>query len=163
MASVHDVASYILHKQGSISTWKLQKLAYYSQAWHLVWNDGERLFDAQIQAWPNGPVVPALYRHHRKKYSVARWPEGSGARLTKAEKETVDAVLEGYGQLSGRQLVILTHNEAPWKNAREGLGPTESSTRKIKTEDMQSYYAWLDANFEAKSVEDIDWAALEAS
>jgi uncharacterized phage-associated protein len=32
MASVHDVASYILHKTGSISTWKLQKLAYYSQA-----------------------------------------------------------------------------------------------------------------------------------
>jgi uncharacterized phage-associated protein len=163
MASVHDVASYILHKQGSISTWKLQKLVYYSQAWNLAWNEGEPLFDAQIQAWPNGPVVPALYRLHRKKYSVSRWPEGSGARLTKAEKETIDSVLAGYGQLSGRQLVMLTHNEAPWKNAREGLDPTEPSTRKIKTEDMQSYYSWLDANFEAKPVEEIDWTSLEAS
>lgn len=162
MASVHDVASYILYKQGSISTWKLQKLAYYSQAWSLAWNE-KPLFDAQIQAWANGPVVPALYRLHRKQYSVSRWPEGSGAKLTKAEKETVDSVLAGYGQLSGRQLVILTHNESPWKNAREGLDPTEPSSRKIKLDDMQSYYAWLDANVEAQAVETIDWAALEAS
>lgn len=162
MASVHDVASYILHKQGSISTWKLQKLVYYSQAWNLAWNE-EPLFDAKIEAWANGPVVPELYRLHRKAYSVARWPEGSGARLTKAEKETIDSVLAGYGQLSGRQLSILTHNESPWKNAREGLDPTASSNRRIKPKDMQSYYTWLDANVEAQPVEKIDWAALEAS
>lgn len=125
MASVHDVASYILHKQGSISTWKLQKLAYYSQAWHLVWNDGEPLFDAQIQAWPNGPVVPALYRLHRKQYSVARWPEGSGARLTKAEKESVDSVLEGYGQLSGRQLVMSRITKIPHFRSRNFPTPCD--------------------------------------
>lgn len=163
MASVHDVASYILHKTGSISTWKLQKLAYYSQAWHLAWNEGQPLYEARIEAWPNGPVVRELYRLHRKQYSVARWPEGSGARLKDAEKETIDSVLAGYGQLSGRQLVVLTHNESPWKNAREGLDPTESSTRKIKVEDMQHYYSWLDANVEARPVEEIDWATLEAS
>ncbi|HEX3609257.1 MAG TPA: type II toxin-antitoxin system antitoxin SocA domain-containing protein [Solirubrobacterales bacterium] len=162
MASVHDVASYILYKQGSISTWKLQKLAYYSQAWHLAWNE-EPLFTAKIEAWANGPVVRELYRLHRTQYSVSRWREGSGARLTKAEKETVDAVLAGYGQLSGRQLSVLTHNESPWKNAREGLDPTTPSNRVIKHGDMQSYYAWLDANFDAKPVEEIDWAALDAS
>lgn len=162
MASAHDVASYILHKQGSISTWKLQKLAYYSQAWNLAWNE-EPLFDARIEAWANGPVVRELYRLHRKEYSVSRWPEGSGAKLTKVEKETIDFVLAGYGQLSGRQLSILTHNELPWKNAREGLDPTQSSNRRIKPEDMQSYYAWLDANVESTPVEKIDWAALEAS
>jgi uncharacterized phage-associated protein len=162
MASVHDVASYILHKQGSISTWKLQKLVYYSQAWNLAWNE-EPLFDARIEAWANGPVVRELYRLHRKEYSVSRWPEGSGAKLTKAEKETIDWVLAGYGQLSGRQLSILTHNESPWKNAREGLDPTTPSKRRIKTEDMQSYYAWLDANVEATPVEKIDWAALETA
>ncbi len=162
MASVHDVASYILRKQGSISTWKLQKLAYYSQAWNLAWNE-QALFDARIEAWANGPVVPELYRLHRKEYSVSRWPEGSGARLKDAEKETIDAVLAGYGQLSGRQLSILTHNESPWKDARKGLAPTEPSNRRIKPDDMQTYYTWLDANVEAQPVEAIDWAALEAS
>lgn len=162
MASVHDVAAYTLRKQGNISTWKLQKLVYYSQAWNLAWNE-KPLFDAQIQAWANGPVVPELYRLHRKQYSISRWPEGSGRRLSDPEKETVDSVLAGYGQLAGRQLSVLTHNELPWKNARQGLDPTEPSTRKIKIEDMQNYYAWLDANVDAKPVEEIDWAALEAA
>ncbi|WP_307850044.1 MULTISPECIES: type II toxin-antitoxin system antitoxin SocA domain-containing protein [unclassified Saccharopolyspora] len=38
---------------------KLQKLVYYSQAWHLVW-DERPLFDEPVQAWANGPVVPDL-------------------------------------------------------------------------------------------------------
>lgn len=160
MASVHDVASYILHKTGSISTWKLQKLAYYSQAWHLAW-DEEPLFDEPIQAWANGPVVPALYRVHRKQYSVSRWPEGSGARLTRSEKGTIDAILSSYGQLSGRQLSVLTHNEAPWKNARAGLAPTEPSKKQISTADMENFYKWLDANVESTEVDEIDWTALE--
>ncbi len=39
MATVFDVAAYILENTGSISTMKLQKLCYYSQAWSLVWDD----------------------------------------------------------------------------------------------------------------------------
>ena len=39
MASVFDVAAYILQKQGFLTTWKLQKLVYYGQAWSLVWDD----------------------------------------------------------------------------------------------------------------------------
>ena len=39
MASVSDVAAYILQQQGAMTTWKLQKLIYYSQAWSLVWDD----------------------------------------------------------------------------------------------------------------------------
>ena len=156
MASVHDVASYILHKTGSISTWKLQKLAYYSQAWHLVW-DEEPLFDAQIQAWANGPVVPELYKEHRGKYSISRWPKGSGARLTDSEKETIDAVLDGYAQMSGHQLSVLTHSEEPWLEARAGLRPTQRSIRLIKPEAMKHFYTWLDAQPEALPVAEIDW------
>ena len=58
--SVHDVAAYILKKQGEMSAMKLQKLVYYSQAWSLVW-DEKPLFRAQIEAWANGPVVRSLY------------------------------------------------------------------------------------------------------
>ena len=39
MASVLDVAEYILRKSGPMTAWKLQKLVYYSQAWSLVWDD----------------------------------------------------------------------------------------------------------------------------
>jgi uncharacterized phage-associated protein len=58
MASVHDLAAYIIRTQGSMSPWRLQKLVYYSQAWALVWED-KPLFRARIEAWPSGPVVPA--------------------------------------------------------------------------------------------------------
>ena len=44
MATVLDVARYILTRLGEkgslpVTTWKLQKLVYYSQAWSLVWDD----------------------------------------------------------------------------------------------------------------------------
>ena len=47
MASVFDVAAYILQQQGAMTTWKLQKLVYYSQGWSLVWDD-DALFIASI-------------------------------------------------------------------------------------------------------------------
>src|SRR5665213_2316970 len=61
LASVDDVAAAILKRTGAIDTFKLQKLVYYCQAWHLVW-DGVPLFKARIEAWANGPVVPKLYQ-----------------------------------------------------------------------------------------------------
>ena len=76
MASVHDVAAAILERTGPIDTFKLQKLAYYCQAWHLVW-DEEPLFKARIEAWANGPVVRALYDKHRGSYRVSDWRWGT--------------------------------------------------------------------------------------
>ena len=52
--SVMDVAAYILEQRGRLSTWKLQKLCYYSQAWSLVWDD-EPLF-----SYRGGPCLPFM-------------------------------------------------------------------------------------------------------
>lgn len=57
MATVFDVTKYILHKCGEMSVWKLQKLCYYSQAWHLAWT-GNPIFEEDFEAWANGPVCP---------------------------------------------------------------------------------------------------------
>lgn len=142
MASAHDVAAYILQKQGSMSTWKLQKLVYYSQAWHLVW-DEEPLFHEPIQAWANGPVVRALYNTHRGKFSVSRWREGSASNLTDAQRESIDAVLGFYGDKSGHWLSELTHHEAPWRDARRGLSGDERGTKRITHGAMADYYTAL--------------------
>jgi hypothetical protein len=37
MATVYDVAEFILRGQGEMTAMKLQKLVYYSQAWHIAW------------------------------------------------------------------------------------------------------------------------------
>src|SRR5450756_3169344 len=92
MARVDDVAAAILQRQGQMSTWKLQKLVYYCQAWHLVWEENP-LFDDPIQAWANGPVVRSLYDRHRGQFSVSSWRNGDASRLTPEESSTVDAVL----------------------------------------------------------------------
>src|SRR4051794_10817760 len=123
MVSVHDVAAYILRQRGEMPTMKLQKLAYYAQAWSLVWDD-EPLYPEEIQAWANGPVIPALYERHRGKFRVKEW-KGNPEALTSIQKETIDKVLEFYGDRSSQWLTDLTHNERPWVEARRGLPPGE--------------------------------------
>jgi uncharacterized phage-associated protein len=145
MVSAHDVANFILSHTGPMSTWKLQKLVYYSQAWHLAWEE-QPLFTERIQAWANGPVCPALYRMHRGAFTISSWPSGDPSKLDQAERETVEAVLESYGDLTGRQLSHLTHSEAPWRETRGDLPPTAPSNAEIPQELMQSFYAALDAS-----------------
>jgi uncharacterized phage-associated protein len=144
MPSVHDVASYILHKQGRMSTWKLQKLVYYSQAWSLVWDDGEPLFADTIQAWANGPVCPDLYKLHKREFAVDKpWPKGDWRILTASQKGTIDAVLKYYGKHTGHWLRELTHREDPWKRARKGLPTGASSQAVITLASMALYYSSL--------------------
>jgi uncharacterized phage-associated protein len=160
MASAHDVAKYILERQGSISTWKLQKLVYYTQAWHLVWAE-KPLFQDRIEAWANGPVVPALYSQHRGQFTVSKWRKGDVEKLTSREAKTIDRVLASYGSLSGHQLVYLTHNEGPWLEARAGVGPTERSRNQITPESMAAFYLAVAADDNALPIDELDWDDLD--
>ncbi len=143
MAKVLDVAAYILNKQGPMTAMKLQKLVYYSQAWTLVW-DEKPLYRNHIEAWANGPVIPALYKAHRGLFRVGRGTvRGNAARLIANEKETIDAVLRHYGGKSSHWLSELTHSERPWKSARKGLEPGERSNQEITQAAMAEYYGGL--------------------
>lgn len=142
MASVHDVAAYILKRLGPMTTWKLQKLVYYSQAWSLVW-DEKPLFNARIEAWANGPVVPELYRLHRGQFKVSSWPHGDPKRLGTTERETINAVLEFYGNRSSQWLSDLSHREDPWRDARGGLSPTDPGNSEITQGAIADYYGKL--------------------
>ena len=143
MPSVHDVAKYILRQKGEMDTWKLQKLVYYSQAWHLVWEDGEPLFDERIEAWANGPVVPELWREHRQAFKVSSWPKGKISGLSASQRESIDVVLRHYGKRTGWALRELSHREPPWREARNGIPPGASSKRRITTGAMAAYYGSL--------------------
>jgi uncharacterized phage-associated protein len=142
MTKVDDVAAAILERTGPIDTWKLQKLVYYCQAWHLVWED-EPLFNDQIEAWANGPVVRYLYNHHRGQYRVASWSRGNPSNLEPHELSTIDEVVGFYGKKSGHELSALTHREAPWRKARRGLEPGARSQRAITKESLAEYYGGL--------------------
>ncbi len=144
MANAHDVAAYILQRMGEMTTWKLQKLVYYAQAWHLAWT-GQTLFPERIEAWANGPVIRDLYREHRGEFRRHSWEVGDPARLSAEERANVDAVLHFYGDKSGQWLSDLTHAEEPWRHAREGLAPSERGNREIEPAVMAGYYGALAA------------------
>ena len=141
---VTDVAEYILRKQGEMTTWKLQKLCYYAQAWSLVWDD-EPLFESPIEAWANGPVVPELYQWHRGSFKVFLTPNGDPSKLSEDQQQTIDAVLKSYGDMASASLSGLTHQEAPWYEARrrEGLLPGERGNAEITLDSMAEYYGGL--------------------
>jgi len=147
-ANVFDVAQYILNKLGAITTWKLQKLCYYCQAWSLVWDD-EPMFQQKIEAWANGPVIPTLYEEHRGKFEVDDIG-GKPTHLTTCQKDTIDAVLKTYGDKTSAWLSALTHSEPPWRLARErdNLGPGERGNAEIHWDDMIEYYEGLCAEDE---------------
>ena len=141
---IDSVVQYILEKTGPVSAMKLQKLVYYCQAWSLVWDD-EKLFNDEIQAWANGPVVPSLYKKHKGQFKIDSWKDGDASTLTRKEKDTIKAVIKFYGEMNSQQLSDLTHNEKPWQNARAGLEPLDRGDRTIPLADMEEYYSSLPA------------------
>jgi len=145
MANVFDVAAYILERHGPMTAMKLQKLAYYAQAWSLVW-DEKPLFPERIEAWANGPVCPALYQWHRGQFKIAAPPQqGNPSVLTDTERETIDAVLDFYGDKPSQWLSDLSHSEAPWKDARGNLRPGARGDQEISHAAMAEYYGSLTA------------------
>ena len=144
---VNNVARYILERKGGhMSTMKLQKLVYYTQAWSLVW-DEKPLFDSRIEAWANGPIIPDLYDQHRGLFTatIDTFPEDS-EKLTEDEKETIDVVLGAYGHLNGQQLSDLSHSERPWREARKGVEDGASSTNEVSKEVMQEFYSAMQSS-----------------
>ena len=144
MANVRDVAQYILGKNGTMTTWKLEKIVYYCQAWSLVW-DEEPLFDDVIEAWANGPVVRTLYDIHSGQFQIGSIRGADPGGLTKDQRETIDAVLSTYGGKTSQWLRDLTHREAPWVEARrrEGLREGERGNAEITLDSMADYYGNL--------------------
>ena len=66
-------------------------------------------------------------------------------KLTKEQKESIDGVLDFYGEKSAQWLSDLTHLEAPWHQARAraGVSAGERCYEEITLADMHEYYSGL--------------------
>lgn len=144
MATVFDVAKYVLQQLGPLTTIKLQKEVYYCQAWSLAW-DGKPLFEEDFQAWANGPVCPELFQKHQGKFVVdeSLFEDIPDYPFLSDEIETMTEVLKYYGDKESHWLSELTHKEAPWREARAGVPMGEPSKNIITKESMQLYYGGL--------------------
>ena len=144
MPTVFDVAKYFLDTLGSMSTWKLQKLCYYAQAWTLAW-DSVELFPEEFQAWSNGPVCFDLFQKHKGMFMIdsAEFPYGDPSKITAPQKENIDIICRDYGDKDAYWLREQTHGEDPWKNARGNTPVGEPGQEIITKDSMGSYYGSL--------------------
>jgi uncharacterized phage-associated protein len=145
MASVRDAAQFILDLCGPMTAMKLQKLIYYSQVWSVVWED-DVLFPNPIEAWKNGPVVRDLWEATRGSFRVSRIPNAEPNKLTIPQIETVEKVLNFYGDKDAQWLSDLTHMEAPWKEAF-----ATAQNAEISLERVSEYYSTIDPNEQERS------------
>ena len=133
-----------------ITPLRMQKLVYYAYVWVLI-KKGIKLFKEKFQAWPNGPVLPSLYQALKIfknsgidmnfiDISNEEELDKLKASFSKEELEILDKVYEKFIKKSAFELVALTHNENPWKNARKGLSPTDSSVQEIQDKDIIETY-----------------------
>lgn len=146
--SYNDVANWFLVEgKGEISPKKLQKLVYYAYAWVLtLLNDSSeelntRLFeDAKFEAWVHGPVLRDLYAKYAS-YGFENIEEPKEQpEFVEDVQDILEQVWEVYGDYSADQLESMTHQEDPWKNARKGLLPLDSSSTLIDDRDIFKYY-----------------------
>lgn len=144
------LAEYITFKVGKLSHLKLQKLVYYSQAYHLAYF-GQPLIEDEFEAWVHGPVSRKIFNslkdfsllyddlvYIQSKGEVS--PDKKIAELTEDQIDLIDSIIEEFGTLSGQQLENLSHSEFPWIEARAGYGPAEKCSKVINIETMTAFY-----------------------
>ena len=139
----------------TISPLKLQKLLYYIQSWHIAKFEKETLFNTLPEAWVNGPVYREVYdvfkaSFFRNENIYTNLDEVTLSNSLQASKESlnlsvlqfelIDAVLVAYSKLSDERLVLMTHSEEPWTEARAGLSPIQRSDNKLSIETIYKYF-----------------------
>jgi len=144
--SIHSVADYFIRRAAPdagdpMTHLKLQKLAYYAQAWSLAL-EGQELFQDDFEAWVHGPVARSLY----DRFASFGWnpitPDTcTEMQLPEEVAAFLDEVWEVYGQYSAKRLEDLTHDEAPWVDARGDLDPLARCSHVISKDVMREYYS----------------------
>ncbi|MGY3775824.1 Panacea domain-containing protein [Helcococcus sueciensis] len=140
MASVYDVANWFLTKD-SLTPKKIQKLTYYYYAWGFALYEEPMIENCDFKAWVHGPVNSDLYDKYRKyRWNYIPKYEGKTYEFNEKEQELLESVWLTYGDKSANELEALTHKEAPWIKARNGIDDSELSNNIISPEDMKNYY-----------------------
>ncbi|MCR5319091.1 MAG: DUF4065 domain-containing protein [Treponema sp.] len=131
--NINTAAEYICNYPDIyVDNLKLQKLLFYAQAVSLVLGK-KPLFQDKIEAWDYGPVVPCIYRKY-KKYD-AQIPKKKTTQKGHEDPECfhwIDLALSHYGDMTGSQLITLTHSEKPWQTAYAKGRNTEITKTSIK-------------------------------
>ena len=115
----------------------LQKLVFYCHAYHLAFLN-KPLFDEAVEAWSYGPVIPSVYQKYIGYGSQIIAPEDFDRSKIAIPQETLrimSLVLSRYGAFSPMELVNMTHQEQPWKDAY-----SSDQNNIIRNDHIKNYY-----------------------
>lgn len=142
------VAKYVIdytNRNGkSISNLKLQKVLYFLQAEFLV-STGNVCFMDRIEAWDFGPVVPAVY-HQFSIFGAASIPKIRNDTtyfifydkdILSEHRIIINRMVDALSDYSAADMVRITQNQAPWKNAYRSRHITNEITR----ESLKAYFS----------------------
>ena len=138
MYAVLDVCRHTINYSNDmnygISNLKLQKVLYFIQAFFLI-STSEPCFKEKIEAWDFGPVVPEAYREYKQfgssniprvsyivefdsediwNSTVKRYEDNS---ICEDDQKRIEEVVDKFSEYSATDLVAITHDQAPWKDA----------------------------------------------
>ena len=152
---------YIFQQLEEVTPLMLQKLLYFIQGIYLVLNNVS-VFDEDCEAWVHGPVYPEVYNLFKDfKYNPiddARFfvLTGTKDKLTAEERKVIDLVVNTFGLYGGKTLEKITHNEEPWKLAREGYDDGIPSNEIITKDSIRKYFSSVNEKYPLNSEKGIN-------
>lgn len=112
------------HEVGNL---RIQKLLYFIQAYTLV-KFGCPAFEAEIEAWPYGPVVPEVYFAYKNNYFLDSLE--AEIQLDSGVEEAIVTIVNAFRDWKDFQLVDLTHSYETWSNKISSLYNDREITKK---------------------------------
>lgn len=154
---IDNIVKYFLTNCIDITPLALQKLLYYAQGFHKIFN-GEYLFNNNCEAWVHGPVYRNIYDKYKShvynpiENSII---EFDNIELSESEKEILNSIIINFGCYSGKILEKMTHIESPWRTTRIGLNDNEISNRIIEKELIADYFEGVKSKYNMFNIFDI--------
>jgi len=146
LASPPTLSDFLLvesRERGEILTnLKLQKLIYYSQAWHLAIRDIP-LFEEDFEAWVHGPVLRSQYFRFRDFTWKPITTDVTRPALSTGIVTHLNSVVDVFGSETAVALELMTHRERPWIDARSGIPMDSPSNAIISKSAMKEFYRAL--------------------
>lgn len=140
-----DLADYFIEqyqKEGntSISETSVNKLIYFTYAWHLAEYDEELCF---MEAWKYGPVPGAkVYNYIKASLASNKNFTGASKKLASHILETANFVFENYSKLTKTTFFTITHNEPAFVAVKSKVKAGEQHVA-LPVELTRKYYKTL--------------------
>ena len=147
---IMKAAGYLQQAKKDLSSFRLQKLLYYIQGISASF-EPEPLFLDPCEAWANGPVYKEVFL----KYRSNEIDDMLGDLLSDNEREMIDCILECFGHYDGDTLVLFTHRETPWLEARGDLPADAPSDRIIPLESITRYFKRIKNDYNMNTMMDM--------